>query len=519
MNPKLRDDARRPFAAAIRASLRARIALAAIALGACGPDAPEPVTVRGDGLALEASASPAVPRVGENQLVLVLRDAQGHPVAGAHVSAEIRMHAMGAMPAMGGAATVRELGEGRYRAAYGLEMGGTWRVEIVAHAPGGALEAEGSLTVGSPGLRLDSAGAAVAAEPAQDAELAAHAAGAEGGNVARDESPGTFSFPPERLRQIGVRTVRATVQPLARTVRATARVAFDESALSDVSPKVSGWIESLAVAAAGDPVTRGQTLLTLYSPELYAAQLEYQQALASGVRARASARPERADALVRAAERRLALLGIAPGDIAAIAARDEPLRALPLRAPASGVVIEKNAVIGGAVSAGDRLLRIAPSERVWLEAAIAESDLAFVREGAAVRVGFASDAGGEAHAGRVARVLPQLTAETRTATARIVLEASGGALRPEMWASVEIAVAGGDGLVVPSSAVLRAGERSFVFVARGGGRFTPRAVTLGFEMPDALEIRSGLTAGEEVVSEGTYLIASESRLRAAIEQW
>jgi Cu(I)/Ag(I) efflux system membrane fusion protein len=248
-------------------------------------------------------------------------------------------------------------------------------------------------------------------------------------------------------------------------------------------------------------------------------QLEYQQALASRARAQATGRPERADAIVRAAERRLALLGIAKSDIAEIARRSEPLAALPIRSPASGVVIEKNAVAGGAVSAGDRLFRIAPSQRVWLEAAIAESDLALVHEGAPVRVVLAGEPSAEPRAGRVVRLLPQLAADSRTATARIALDAPGAALRPEMWASVELDAAAGEGLVVPSGAVLRAGERSFVFVAEGAGRFAPREVAVGFEMPDAVEIRSGLEAGEEVVSEGAYLIASESRLRAAMSQW
>jgi Cu(I)/Ag(I) efflux system membrane fusion protein len=496
-----------------------RVAASALAaaLFACGDDASSPVTVHGDGLSLEVRTFPAALRVGENHLALTLRDANGEPVAGAHVAAEVRMNAMGAMPAMGGAAGVRDLGEGRYQADFGLEMGGTWQVSLVAHAPGGgALEAEGSLTVGTEGLRL-------ASEIRGEAPVAG--AAAEGGPVERDtpsdrpagaESPAAFSFPAERLQQIGVRTVHASVQPLLRTLRATARVAFDESALADVSPRVSGWIESSAVAAVGEPVARGQTLFTLYSPELYAAQLEYQQALASRGRAAGSARPERADALLSAAERRLGLLGVAPSDVAALAKRSEPLRALPIRAPASGVVIEKNAVLGGAVNAGERLLRIAPSDRVWLEAAIVESDLAWVREGAPVRVVLAGE---PPRAGRVVRVLPQLATDSRTATARIALDDASAALRPDSWASVEIEVASGEGLVVPSGAVLRAGQRSFVFVAQGDGRFAPREVTLGFEMPDAIEIRSGLAAGEAVVSEGTYLIASESRLRAAISQW
>lgn len=495
------------------AYVRAAFALTlALALSACARDASAPSTVRGDRLALEARVLPAALRVGENQLLLTLHDASGKPVPNAHVEAAVRMHAMGAMPAMGGAATVSELGDGRYQADFALEMGGSWQVEITAHAPGGEmLRAEGSLAVGTEGVRLALAGAGAPANPDAPATPNAPAAAA-------NASPAAFSFPAERLQKIGVRTTRAELRPLARTVRATARVVFDESALVDVSPKVSGWIESLAVAATGDPVSRGQTLFTLYSAELYAAQLEYQQALASRERAATSARPERADALLRAAARRLALLGIAQSEIAALAQRSEPFEALPIRAPASGVVTEKNVVLGAAVNAGERLLRIAPAERVWLEASIAEGDLALVREGQSARVTLAGGDGAPL-AGHVVRIAPQFSAESRTATARIALEGTRVALRPNAWASIELDAAAGEGLVVPSSAVLRAGERSFVFVALGGGRFEPREVALGFEMPDAVEIRSGLSAGEEVVSAGTYLIASESRLRAAISQW
>jgi Cu(I)/Ag(I) efflux system membrane fusion protein len=473
----------------------------ALVLGACAPDASQPARVRGGELALEARVTPAAARVGENQLGITLRDARGAPVSGARVEADVRMHAMGAMPEMGGPARVRELRDGTYQADFGLEMGGTWRVQITARAPSGdVLRAEGSLTVGTAGLRLASS----AADSVTTNE--------------RGESPGAFSFPPDRLQQIGVRTLRAEVRPLARTLRATARVAFDESALVDVSPKVAGWAESVAVKAVGEPVSQGQTLVTFYSPDLYAAQREYQQALASLARADGKARAERSDALVRAAERRLTLLGIARADVASIAKRSEPLEALPIRAPASGFVVEKNVVSGGAVSAGERLLRIAPGDRVWLEAAIPEGDLALVREGAAVRVSLAGEERDEPRAGHIARVLPQLAADSRTGVARIALKAPAQ-LRPDAWASIEIDVASGDALAVPSSAVLRAGERSFVFVAKGGGRFEPRAVTLGFETADAIEIRSGLEIGEEIVSEGTYLVASESRLRAALETW
>ena len=96
---------------------------------------------------------------------------------------------------------------------------------------------------------------------------------------------------------------------------------------------------------------------------------------------------------------------------------------------------------------------------------------------------------------------------------------SGHALRPDMYADVEIDVDRGERLLVPQSAVLHAGDRSFVFLALGEGRFRPREVTIGLRAGERVEVLAGLEGGEEVVASGTFLIAAESRLRAALEQW
>ena len=102
------------------------------------------------------------------------------------------MHAMGAMPPMGGPAQVSELGKGRYRADFALDTSGTWTVEVQAKPASGAMaRAEGSLTVGSPGLRLEGLGATPASSEAP-APAAAEA-----------EHPGEFRVAPERLQRIG----------------------------------------------------------------------------------------------------------------------------------------------------------------------------------------------------------------------------------------------------------------------------------------------------------------------------
>jgi Cu(I)/Ag(I) efflux system membrane fusion protein len=119
----------------------------------------------------------------------------------------------------------------------------------------------------------------------------------------------------------------------------------------------------------------------------------------------------------------------------------------------------------------------------------------------------------------VAYVYPTLDPKTRTARLRLELPNPDLALRPDMYANVRIVADRGERLVVPQSAVLHAGERDFVFRALGEGHFRPQAVEIGIRSGEILEILSGLDAGDEVVTSATFLIASESRLRAALEQW
>jgi Cu(I)/Ag(I) efflux system membrane fusion protein len=494
--------------------LRFVLGLLGLTLAACGgEESAEPIRV-GD-LEIRAELAPEAPRVGKNQLEIVLRDAEGRAVEGAELSVKVHMHAMGAMPAMGGPAATTELGGGRYRADFDLAMGGTWIVELSAKPPGGErARAEGSLTVGAPGVELTSVGGAPPAASGHG-HGAAPAAGEPGGP---GEAPGELRLAPERLQRIGVRTVRAERRAVSSTIRAAGRVAWDETALADVSLKVSGWVRELRVAATGSRVERGEVLFTVYSPELYAAQREYLLALAAQARARESGTPDRADYLVTAAKNRLRLWDVAAGDLARIAQSGAPLEAVPIRSPASGYVLEKSIVEGGAVEPGARLYRIAPLDRVWVEAEVYEAELAQVTIGmdAVVTLAYLP---GRRFSGRVAWLSPGLSSETRTARVRIELQNPDLALRPDMLASVELAAPAAERLLVPLSAVLYAGKRSFVFLDLGEGRLRPAPVAVGVRSGEEIEILSGIEPGQSVVSSATFLVASESRLRAALDQW
>ena len=488
----------------------------AVASAGCGGSRSDPVTVRSEGVELSVSVEPADLRVGKNSLWIELRDAEGKPISGADVAAKVHMHAMGAMPAMGGPAAVEEMGEGRYRADFELEMGSTWNVEIAAKAPGMPMaRAEGSLTVGTPGVRLEGAGSDVEGPAMAEGKVVPEAGASSGGD---ERHPAEFRIAAGRLQRIGVKTAPAGREALATSVRAVGRVVAEETTLEDVSLKVNGWVGDVLVDAVGDPVKRGQVLITVYSPELYAAQEEYVQALRSQERARQSSAPDRADYLVRAARNRLRLWDIAGSDLERLATSGEPREHLPIRAPVSGYVVEKNLVEGSAFQPGQRLYRIAPLSRVWVEAEVYEYELPLVQEGqgATVTLPYMPDRRFDA---TVAYVYPTLDPKTRTARLRLEIPNPDLALRPDMYANVRVQADRGEKLVVPQSAVLYAGERSFVFRSLGDGRFRPQPVEVGLRSGEQVEILAGLEPGEEIVTSATFLIASESRLRAALEQW
>ncbi|MCA9677122.1 MAG: efflux RND transporter periplasmic adaptor subunit, partial [Myxococcales bacterium] len=336
--------------------------------------------------------------------------------------------------------------------------------------------------------------------------------------TAEEVRSGVIRVEGERRQEIGVRVQPIARAPMTIAIRAVGLVAYDERSQADVSLKFGGWIERLYVNETGQRVRAGQTLFTIYSPEVYAAQQEWLLALDARDAARDDVNRRRADAMVAAARRRLELWDLGAATLDKIAAKHAPLQYVPIAAPASGYVVDKDVVAGAAVDAGHRLFRIAALDRVWVEAQIYEQDLAEVKVGQPARVTL-GHLPGKIFEGKVTFVAPSLDAGTRTASVRIELPNRDLALRPNMYASVELTTDVGERLQVPESAIIYSGPRRIVFVDLGGDRLAPRQVTLGLKAGSAYEVLSGLEAGDQVVVSGNFLLASESRLKSATGLW
>jgi Cu(I)/Ag(I) efflux system membrane fusion protein len=335
--------------------------------------------------------------------------------------------------------------------------------------------------------------------------------------VTKDQQEqGVVMIDDARRQLIGVRTAPVTVAPMKSSFRAVGLVSYDESALTDVSLKVHGWITQLYVDQTGQRVTRGQTLFDVYSPELYNAQQDF--LLATGGAPGGAGVGARTEGLARAARQRLHLLGLSDDKVDALAKRGTPAESVPFPSPAGGFVVEKDVVEGAAVEAGARLYRIAALNEVWIEAEVYEANFLSVRVGqhASVTLDYLP---GRTYDAKVSYVYPYLDPKTRTGRLRITLANKGLELRPGMFANVELSADLGARVQVPVDAIVYTGPRRLVFADLGQGRFKPQEVQVGVESNGMYEVLAGLSAGDVVATSGVFLVAAEARISTAAKYW
>jgi membrane fusion protein, copper/silver efflux system len=349
-----------------------------------------------------------------------------------------------------------------------------------------------------------------------DAVAAPQAAGHNHGASTTSSGAEPIQLDDQTARRIGVTYAVALREQLGGEVRSVGQITFDETRLRTITAKVDGWVESLNVNATGQFVQTGQSLMTIYSPMLVAAQEELLVArrLVADVSGPEASR--HASDLLTSSRKRLSYWDIPDEEIAEVERAGSVRRTMVLRSNATGYVTEKNVVAGQRIMAGEPLYRVVDLSVVWAEGEIFEQDLASVTVGQTVRADL--DAlPGLTRTGRIAYIYPTLNPETRTVRVRVVLSNAGMQLKPGMYATLRIAGAQAVSRVtVPRSAVLATGERSIVFVRESNGHLTPREVQLGKTSDDRVEILRGLAVGETVVASATFLVDAESNLGAAL---
>lgn len=321
----------------------------------------------------------------------------------------------------------------------------------------------------------------------------------------KDMPAGAIRISPERQQIIGVKFAIAETSSGSRTIRTVGRVAADETRVGHVHTRVDGWIDKVMVDFTGATVRKGQPLLSVYSPEMLASQQE----LLLAAKAR-----DLMPSLFEAAKRRLQLWDLSDAQIDQVLQTGVPIRSITVAAPMSGIVSERNAFPNQKVTPDNDLYTIIDLGHVWILADVFESDITTVGVGAAVSVTVPS-IGATGMLAKVNYIQPKVDPSTRTLQVRLDAPNPGLRLKPDMYVNVEFGVASAPHLTVPSSAVLDTGDRQTVFVDLGNGYLEPRAVVVGERIADRVAITRGLSAGERVVSSGTFLVDSESQLKAA----
>jgi len=387
---------------------------------------------------------------------------------------------------------------------------------------------------------------------------------------ATDSETPSITIDAATRRVANIQTAPVLSKPVSRQVRTVGRISYDEGKLKTLAAYVDGRIDRLYADYTGVVVNKGDELALLYSPELYTAQTELLAAKRAVRRVESSAYSEALDSrdLVERARRKLRDLGLTEQQIARLEETEEPVTRINLVAPIHGTVIARMAAEGEYVKTGQPIYRLADLSTVWLMLELFPADAATIRYGQRVEARVES-LPGKTFTGRVAFVDPMVDPETRTIGVRVVIQNDNQQLKvgdyatatietpivtatkskdmiydPKLagkWISprhphiieeepgeceicgidlvpasrfgfAEEPIGDREELVVPRNAVLMAGDNSVVYVETEPGQFELRRVTLGPSVGDEIVLLDGVKAGEQVATNGNFLIDSQMQL-------
>lgn len=315
---------------------------------------------------------------------------------------------------------------------------------------------------------------------------------------------------------INVKTAFVKRAPLAGALRTVGRIVSDETRVYQVRTRYEAYVEKLYADFTGKFVRKGDPLLSLYSPEVFAAEQEY--LVASQNQRGGNMALEKAGVdLTQAARQKLLLLNVPSAEIRALEKRGKPNRTFVLYAPRTGYLLSKKAFPGMRAVPEETLFEIVDLSHIWVMADLYESEVPRVHlgESATVTLPYFPD---RRFQGKIHYISPTVDPKTRTVQVRLELENPKGELKVDMLANVEFHIAPREAVVIPEDAVIETGVRQVVFVALKEGRFQPREIATGERDNHLYEVLRGLKDGEQVATGAAFLLDSESRLRAVVSK-
>jgi len=286
------------------------------------------------------------------------------------------------------------------------------------------------------------------------------------------------------------------------------KIEIDERRITKIPAHFHGRIEKLYVNFTGEQVAKGQLLAEVYSPELIAAQEELLQSLKY---------KESNPPMYKAARSKLKFWKIADSEIDRIEQSGEVLTNIKIHSHHGGVVLKRHIAQGDHVKMGDILFEIADLSKLWVLFDAYEKDLQWIKKGSQISFTVASIPGKTFQA-TVSFIDPVIDAQTRVAKVRAEVNNTSGQLKPEMFVYGTLNTPVGNrkqNILVPQSAVLWTGTQSLVYVKKPGfdqPTFEYREIIIGPEAGDDYIVENGLSAGEEVVTNGAYTIDAAAQL-------
>jgi RND family efflux transporter MFP subunit len=323
---------------------------------------------------------------------------------------------------------------------------------------------------------------------------------------------------PRRLQEIGVTTALVEMKDTSSEVQAPGSVAMDEQQLSSVQTRFPGWIRTVFANATYQYVKKGQRLFTIYSPDLVSTEQEVllaRQNQATSSEHMHGTPANEGNWLLQAAEERLRRFDVPDAEIERIEQSGAVEREVAIESPASGYIIERNALPNVYVQPDTKLYTIADLSTVWVYANVFQTDVGRLKPGD--RASVTVDAyPGRKFSGRIDQILPDVDQATRTVRVRLIFSNPSILLKPGMYVDVDMSAPLGRRLVIPSSGLLQAGNRQITFIDHGQGSLEPREIETGPRLDDSIVVLKGLKAGDRIVTSANFLIDSEAQLQGSM---
>lgn len=314
-----------------------------------------------------------------------------------------------------------------------------------------------------------------------------------------DEQAPALTIDAGLVQNLGMRKANVQRLPIHHELEVVGQLQVNERNQAIVQLRAAGFVEKAWPLAVGDQVIAGQPIAELQIPEWLDAQNELlSQPVASN--------PQRLKTL----RARLQLLGMPDTLIAQVEKTRQPETRITIRSPIAGVVDMLGVKTGMALASGDTVVKVNNLNSLWLDAAIPEAQATGLRAGD--KATFHSvNPGDPALTGTLEYVLPSINNNSRTLTARILLDNPEGRLIPGTSGRVLLQSSTDEtGLFVPTEAVIRTGKRVLLILAESGGKFRPVNVITGHEQGSQTLILQGLDEDQEVVASGQFLLDSEA---------